>query len=219
MKGTANTPPKLTMIFEQIPLGPMQNFSYLIGCSKTRECAIVDPAWDSKILEDAAKKHKLTIKKILVTHTDYDHINAVEQLFKDTKAPVYVHTLGVNDIKARNVSDVIAIDEGSEIKVGTIPISVIYTPGHKPTNVCFILDKKIITGDTLFVEGCGRVDMPGGNIKKQWDSLQRLKKMDDDMGVYPGHDYGSLPHSTIGYEKKHNPYLLSGSFEEFLGRR
>ncbi|MAE42668.1 Zn-dependent hydrolase [Candidatus Woesearchaeota archaeon] len=203
------------MIFEQIAVGQMQNFSYLIGDEESKEAAVVDPAWENDKILSIAKKHDLDIKMILVTHTDYDHISGVKDMVNATDATVYAHKEGEEGIKNLGISKIQAIDEGSEIDIGKLKVKVLYTPGHNPTQCCFLLDNKLITGDTLFVEGCGRVDMPGGDIKKQWESLQRLKKLDENIGVYPGHDYGSMPNSTIKHEKENNPYMRCDSFEEF----
>jgi len=207
------------MIFEQIPIGPMQNFAYLIADKKTREAAIVDPGWDAPKLLETAKKHNVTVQKILITHTDFDHIKALPDLARETKATVFVHHKGIDDIKRYGITNIETIDEGSIIMLGSIKISVICTPGHRPMHVCFLFENKIITGDTLFVEGCGRVDLPGSDIKAQWGSLQKLKSLSEDTEIYPGHDYGSAPFSTIGKEKKNNPYLRLKSYEEFIGIR
>ena len=208
------------MIFEQIPVGQMQNFAYVIGDEKTKEAAVVDPAWELNKILNIAKKHNLKINKILITHTDFDHIEGVKQMADITNAAVYVHKNGENDLRNLGINKIKAIDEGDEIDIGKIKLSVLYTPGHKPSCVCFLIDtKKLLTGDTLFVEACGRIDMRGGDIKKQYESLQRLKNMDENIEVYPGHDYGSMPSSTIKHEKKNNPFLRCGSFEEFIGIR
>ncbi|MBI2134539.1 MBL fold metallo-hydrolase [Candidatus Woesearchaeota archaeon] len=204
------------MIFEQIPVGQMQNFAYVIGDEKTKEAAVVDPAWELSKILNIAKKHSLKMNKILITHADFDHIEGVKEIFDITNAAVYVHKNGEKDIRNLGIKKIKTIDEGDEIDVGKIKISVLHTPGHKPSCVCFLIGTdKLITGDTLFVEGCGRVDMRGGDIKKQWESLQRLKDMDENIKVYPGHDYGSIQHSTIKHEKENNPFLRCGSFEEF----
>ena len=207
------------MIFEQIYVGGMDNFCYLIGDEDSKEAAIVDPAWKVDELIEAAKKHDLDIKLILVTHTHADHIEGVKKMADATNATVYVHKEGEEDIIDMGVSDVKTIDEGDIIKIGKVEVKVLYTPGHSPTNVCFFVDNKLITGDTLFVEGCGRVDLPGSDIKKQWNSLVRIKEMDENIEIYPGHDYGSIKHSTIKHEKENNKFMKCGSFEEFSAIR
>ena len=208
------------MIFEQIAVGQMQNFCYIIGDEDSKVGAVVDPAWEVDKLIAAAKKHDLDIKLILVTHTHADHIEGVKKMADATNATVYVHKTGEEDIKNLRVTNIKTINEGDEIDIGKIKVSVLYTPGHKPSQVCFLIDTtKLITGDTLFVEGCGRVDMPGGDIRKQWESLQRLKQLDENIEVYPGHDYGSIKHSTIKHEKENNKFMKCDSFEEFANIR
>ena len=208
------------MIFEQIPVGQMQNFAYIIGDEKAKDGAVVDPAWELSKILSIAKKHNLKINKILITHTDFDHIEGVKEMSDLTGAVVYVHKNGEKNIKELGINRIKTIDEGDEIDIGKIKISVLYTPGHKPSCVCLLIGtNKMLTGDTLFVEGCGRIDMPGGNINEQWESLQRLKDMDENIEIYPGHDYGSMPSSTIKHEKKNNPFLRCRNFEEFAGIR
>ena len=207
------------MIFEQIAVGQMQNFSYIIGDEDSKEAAVVDPAWENDKILEVAKKHDLNVKIILITHTHSDHIEGVREMANSTGATVYVHKAGEEDIRNQGVSDIKTIDEGDIINIGKIEVKVLHTPGHSPNNICFLMDNKLVTGDTLFVEGCGRVDLPGSDIKKQYESLQRLKQLDDNIEVYPGHDYGSMPSSTIKHEKENNPYMKCKSFEEFSAIR
>ena len=203
------------MIFEQIPVGQMQNFSYLIGDEDSKEAAVVDPGWEiGKILE-IAKKYDLNIKFVLATHSHYDHVNNIKEIVDATDAIVYVHKEDSEEIKKLGVDKIKNIDENDEINIGKIKIKVLHTPGHSPGSVCYLFDNKIITGDMLFVEAIGRVDLPGGDIEKMFDSLQKLKKLDENIEVYPGHDYGSIPHSTIAHEKKENAYMKA-SKEEFM---
>jgi len=205
----------IKMIFEQIPVGQMQNFSYLIGDEESKEGAIVDPAWENDKILSIASKHDLDIKFILITHSHYDHIDKVKEIADATGAIVYVHKDDADGIKERGVDKIKTIDENDEIKIGKVKVKVMHTPGHSPGSVCYLLDNKIITGDMLFVEAIGRVDLPGGDIEKMFDSLQKLKKLEDNIEVYPGHDYGSVPHSTIAHEKQNNSYMKA-SKEEFI---
>jgi glyoxylase-like metal-dependent hydrolase (beta-lactamase superfamily II) len=207
------------MIFEQIVLSKMDNFSYVIGDEDTKEAAVVDPAWENDKILDVAKKHGLKVTKIIVTHTDYDHIEGVGDMAKDTGATIIVHKKGEHTIRQLGIDNVETVDEGSEFNIGNVKVKVMYTPGHNPTQCCFLMENKVITGDTLFVEGCGRVDFPHSNIKDQWESLQRLKALDENIEVYPGHDYGSMPSSTIKHEKENNHFLKCNSFEEFTAIR
>jgi len=203
------------MIFEQIPIGNMQNFSYLIGDEDSKEAAVVDPGWEIEKILEIAKKHDLNIKIILITHSHYDHIGSVKEIVDATDSVVYVHKEDVNEIKEKGITDIKFVKEGDEIDVGKIKIKVLHTPGHSPGSVCYLFDNKLITGDMLFVEAIGRVDLPGGDIEMMYNSLQKLKKLDENIEVYPGHDYGSLKSSTIAHEKKNNSYMKA-SKEEFF---
>jgi len=197
------------MIFEQIPVGQMQNFVYLIGDEDSNIGAVVDPGWDVEKILDIAKNHDLDIKFILITHSHYDHIDKVKEIADATGATVYVHKEDAEDIKKLGVDKIKTIDENDEINIGKIKVKVIHTPGHSLGSVCYLVENKLITGDTLFVENIGRTDLPGGDPNIIAESLKRLKKLDDDIEVYPGHDYGSKPHSTIAHEKKNNFHMKS----------
>src|SRR3989338_3641051 len=196
------------MIFEQIPVGQMQNFSYLIGDEAAKEAAIVDPGWDIGKLLSAAKKHGLKVKSILVTHSHYDHIQQVKDLFDATNATVYAHKDDSDEIKNYGIGKIKNIDEGEIINIGKIKIKVLHAPGHTPGSVCYLIDNKLITGDTLFVGNIGRTDLPGGNPRIMSATLKRLKKLDEHIEVWPGHDYGSTKSSTIEREKKQNPHMV-----------
>ena len=194
------------MIFKQIPVGQMQNFSYFIGDEATKEAAIVDPGWDIDKLLSLAKKHDLNVKYILITHSHYDHIQQVKDLFDATDATVYVHKEDSEEIKNHGVKKIKTIDEGDIINLGKI--KVLHTPGHTPGSVCYLMGNKLITGDTLFVGNIGRTDLPGGNPRIMSSTLKRLKKLDENIEIYPGHDYGSTKSSTIKREKKSNPHMV-----------
>ncbi len=196
------------MIFEQIPVGQMQNFSYLIGDKAAKEAAIVDPGWDIDKLLSAAKKHDLNVKYILITHSHYDHIQQVKELFDATNAAVYVHREDSEEIKNKGIEKIKTVGEGDIINIGKIKIKVLHTPGHTPGSVCYLFDNKLITGDTLFVGNIGRTDLPGGNPRIMSETLRRLKKLDENIEVYPGHDYGLRKSSNIDREKKQNPHMV-----------
>lgn len=203
------------MIFEQIPVGQMQNFSYLIGDEASKEAAVVDPAWENGKILELARKEDLNIKFILVTHSHYDHIDGVKGVVDATDAAVYVHSDDSLEIEKLNIEKIKKIKNNEIIEIGKMKIKVLHTPGHSPGSVCYLLDNKIVTGDMLFVEGIGRIDLPGGDIEKMFNSLQKLKELDGKIEVYPGHDYGSRKSSTIAYEKKNNAYMKA-SKEEFF---
>lgn len=207
------------MLFKQIKVGLMQNFSYIIGDEETKDAAVVDTGWEIDKLIDISNKEKLKIKKIILTHSHYDHTQKTNELAEKTNAAVYFHEDDYNEIKTAiknpNIK-VIKLKNNDEISIGNIKIKIIHTPGHSPGAICLLFQNKLITGDTLFVNAIGRTDLPGGNAIKLFESLQKLKKLKDDVEVYPGHDYGEIPFSTIGGEKKTNPYFMCETKEQFL---
>ncbi len=197
----------------------MQNFVYLIGDESTKEAAVVDAGWDiDEIIRNAAES-KLKINKIILTHSHFDHIQKINELVDKTQADVYFHESEFNEISRlikNSSARIIKLKGNDEIKVGKIKIKIIHTPGHTEGAACLLFDDKLITGDTLFVGAIGRTDLPGGDAIKLFESLQKLKKLDDKIEIYPGHDYGETPFSTIGGEKKKNPYFKCKTKEEFL---
>lgn len=204
-------------MIKQIPInGYDRNFSYFI-VGDSGFCAVVDPG-DVDLLERVMAEEGLVIGMILLTHSHHDHVEGVKRLAADYSVPVYMHEnarIRV-DVGGGVVS---CVSDGDVLDVGGIEVQVMYTPGHIDDAVCFHGDGWVITGDTLFVEGCGRADLQGSDVKDLWKSLQKLKNLPESTKVYPGHDYGSKPVSTIRWEKKHNKYLLCKDFEEFRGKR
>ena len=207
------------MFFKQIHIGPMQNFSYIIGDENSKEAAVVDAGWEVDKLIGIAEKEKLRINKIILTHSHYDHTQKTDELASKTNAAVYFHEEDSNEIKRviKNPNiKIVKLKNNDEIKVRSIKIKVIHTPGHTHGAICLLVENKLLTGDTLFVNAIGRTDLAGGNTIKLFESLQKLKKLSDDVEVYPGHDYGEIPFSTIGGEKKTNPYFMCNTKEQFL---
>lgn len=210
-------------------IGPMMNFIYLIGCRETGDAAVVDPAWDIPAILDLARSSGLEIRHILMTHAHPDHMNGLEQMLKDTNALIYLNrnevpymhecgnATGIPTAFMQSRSENFRIvDDGDTASIGNLSVSFLHTPGHTPGSQCFLVEGNLFTGDTLFVDACGRVDMPGGDADKMWHSLNRkLYSMDDSIVVYPGHHYGDKKRSTIGEQKETNPYMSFTSVEEF----
>jgi hydroxyacylglutathione hydrolase len=196
----------------------MANYVYFVGDSNTREVAVVDPAWDVDRIVEMAQESDLTITKILITHSHFDHINGVEALLNRTKAKVYINTAEAEFMKAV-WSDLVKVDSGDTTRVGDVDITFLHTPGHTPGSQCFLVQNHLISGDTLFIGACGRCDLPGSNPEDMYYSLtQRLAKLDDRTVVFPGHNYAARPYSTIADEKRFNPYLQFQSLQDFLRR-
>jgi glyoxylase-like metal-dependent hydrolase (beta-lactamase superfamily II) len=198
------------MIVKQIPVGSMANFTYVIADEKSKLAAVIDPSWDLEKVLNALKTNELKVKYIINTHTHFDHVLGNEQLAALTDAEIIMH-------KNSQLDKDIAVDDGDTIDLGNISMQIIYTPGHSKDSICLLAENKLFTGDTLFVGNCGRVDLPGGSASELYESLfGKLVKLDDRIEVYPGHDYGSKPFSTIGDEKKTNHVLKPRTKEEFL---
>jgi glyoxylase-like metal-dependent hydrolase (beta-lactamase superfamily II) len=197
------------MYFEQQLIGQMRNFGYLIGDPTTKKAAVIDPSFDARALQKAASNNGYAIEIIFNTHHHPDHIFDNERLADETGAKVAAHRLSL-------VRKDIILEDGQIMSVGELKVKVVHTPGHSPDSSCFIVAGRIFTGDCLFVGDCGRVDLPGSSVEDMYDSLfNRVRTMDEDLIVCPGHHYGPTPTSTIGKEKRTNYVLRPRSLEEF----
>jgi hydroxyacylglutathione hydrolase len=195
----------------QIAVGQMANFTYIIADKEDGEAAVIDPSWDLDKIIQILKKNNWRAKYIINTHTHFDHVLGNEQMAELTGAKIVQH-------KNSKLEKDIAVSDGDTIEIGSIRLRVLFTPGHSKDSICLLYDDQFIfTGDTLFVGNCGRVDLPGSDAKEMYDSLlNRLAKLDENLILYPGHNYGPTFVSTIGHEKKTNSVLKSRSKQEFL---
>lgn len=214
---TQPSPMQAPLILRQLQLGPMQNFVYIIGDGETREAAVVDAGWDVEAILKAADQDDLKITSILLSHNHFDHINAVGPLLEKVSAPVYIHKGDMHRLQGQGFDSYLKpIETEGEIMIGKTPVRFLHTPGHTPGSITFQVHNAIVTGDTLFVGACGRFDLGGGDAAIMYDSLMRLGRLDGQTIVFPGHDYGDQPTSTIGRENATNPYLRFGSLQAFL---
>lgn len=193
----------------QISVGKMQNFTYIVSDEATRKAIVIDPSWNLDKVRNVLSADDLNPTRIVNTHSHFDHILGNEALAKSLHMPIMQH-------HSSQVFHHIGMDEGDMIPIGESSLRVLHTPGHSQDSICLVDDNVIFTGDTLFVGSCGRTDLPGGDVSKLYHSLQRLAGMDDDIIVYPGHDYGATKTSTIGYEKETNPVLQPDTEQEFV---
>ena len=210
------TQPSSDLYLKQMEIGPMENFVYFVGSKKTKEVFVVDPAWQTDTILRTAKEEDLTIRGVLVSHYHFDHTNGIEELLQAVDCPVYVNK---NDVAYLDFShdNIKPVDQGHRLKLGEVEIECIHTPGHTKGSQCFHCRAHLISGDTLFIDACGRTDLPGGDPKELYYSLtQKLMKMDDATVLCPGHNYSSVATVTLGEQKKTNPYLICDSLENFL---
>jgi hydroxyacylglutathione hydrolase len=214
------------LYLRQLELGPMQNFVYLVGDRGAGECVVVDAAWEIDTIVRTAEADGMRIVGALVTHTHQDHVGGsltewgmpgripgVEELLARVPAKVYVHRAEREFLRGFG-SDLVGVEGGTALAVGRLSVTFVHTPGHTPGSQCFLVDGRLIAGDTLFIGACGRTDLPGGDPSQLHESLARLGKLPDETVLFPGHNYGG-PSSTIGDEKRSNPFMRFG-IAEFL---
>lgn len=208
------------MIFNQYEVGNFSVFCYLIGDEETREALVIDPADDTDRLISEAKSRGLTIQYIANTHAHVDHIMGNAEMVEKTGAKIIIHEedapflvqqppdlLIMFKAKPSPPADIL-VKDGDMVQVGKTGIKILHTPGHSPGGMSLYADSMVFTGDTLFVGSVGRTDFPGSS----WEVLEasvrkKLYTLPGDTLVYPGHNYGSTPSSTIQYERRHNPFV------------
>jgi glyoxylase-like metal-dependent hydrolase (beta-lactamase superfamily II) len=202
-------------------VGHFAVFCYLIGDEESQEALFIDPADDAKMLLAEAKSHGFNKTKYIVnTHSHVDHIMGNAEMVKKTGAKIVIHEedagdlvrvppylLDMFDATPSPQADIL-VKEEDVIQVGQVKLKVIHTPGHSPGGMSLYLDGMVFTGDTLFVGSVGRTDFPGSS----WEILeasirQKLYALPGETVVFPGHNYGSQPSSTIQYERRHNPFV------------
>ena len=220
------------LFIEQIEMGPMKNFTYVVGSRTTREVALVDPAWDVDGLLAHVEEQDLKVVAALVTHYHPDHcgggmrghhIEGVAELLGKRGVKVHVHREeadGLRKVTGLEESDLVRVDSGDRMKVGEIEVEFLHTPGHTPGSQCFRIRNTLVSGDTLFIQGCGRVDLPGSDPDRMYESLKRLAELPDETLLLPGHNYSDVPRATMAETKKGNFYLRVPDLEtwrRFMG--
>ncbi|MFT7684808.1 MAG: hydroxyacylglutathione hydrolase [Candidatus Azotimanducaceae bacterium] len=213
------------LIIEQIQIGPMQNFTYLVGSKSTREVAIVDPAWDIDSLLNIIDERGYTLTSALITHYHPDHcggsfgsksVEGIAELLEKRSVKSYVHKLeaaGVKKVTGISDSDIVKVESGDKLTIGSVDVEFLHTPGHTPGSQCFKIKNALVSGDTLFVNGCGRVDLPGSNSEDMYHSVQKLASLPDDTILLPGHNYADVPSASIADTKRVNVYMRVNSLE------
>jgi glyoxylase-like metal-dependent hydrolase (beta-lactamase superfamily II) len=205
----------------------MRNFAYLIGDRQTGDCVVVDPAYAAGDLVDTLEADGMHLSGVLVTHHHPDHVGGsmmgfelkgLAELLERVSVPVHVNSeeaLFVSRITGIPMSDLTAHEHGDKVSIGDIEIELLHTPGHTPGSQCFLLDGRLIAGDTLFLEGCGRTDFPGGDSDEIYRSLQKLAQLSGDPTVFPGHWYSAEPSASLSEVKRSNYVYRVANLEQW----
>jgi glyoxylase-like metal-dependent hydrolase (beta-lactamase superfamily II) len=215
------------LIIEQIQIGPMENFTYIVGSRSTREVVIVDPAWDIEGLMKHLEERDYTLSGALVTHYHPDHcggsmgghnIDGIAELLENNPVRIYAHKEeadGLKKVTGVSDNDIIRVESGDKLSVGDVEVEFLHTPGHTPGSQCFRIKDTLVSGDTLFINGCGRVDLPGSNSEDMYRSIQKLAELPEATLLLPGHNYGPVPNATMGETKAQNAYLRVPDLESW----
>jgi glyoxylase-like metal-dependent hydrolase (beta-lactamase superfamily II) len=205
----------------------MRNFAYLIGDRETGDAVVVDPAYAAGDLADAVEADGMRLSGVLVTHHHPDHVGGsmmgfelkgLAELLERTSVPVHVNSLEadwVSRVTGIARSELTAHEHGDVVNVGDIDIELLHTPGHTPGSQCFLVDGRLVAGDTLFLEGCGRTDFPGGDVDAIYHSLQSLAQLPGDPTVFPGHWYSAEPSASLEEVKRTNYVYRAGNLDQW----
>ena len=205
----------------------MRNFAYLIGDRQTGDCVVVDPAYAAGDLVDVLEADGLHLSGVLVTHHHPDHVGGsmmgfelkgLAELLERVSVPVHVNSQEaqfVSRITGIPMSDLTSHHHGDKVSVGAIDVELLHTPGHTPGSQCFLLDGRLVAGDTLFLEGCGRTDFPGGDSDEIFRSLQKIARLPGDPTVFPGHWYSVEPSASLSEVKRSNYVYRVANLEQW----
>ena len=206
------------MELRQLELGPMANFVYIVGDPASKECAVVDPAWDVPAILKTVREAGWRLTRVFITHHHHDHINGLGELLSECDVPVHVHKHDAEVLKAFSGS-LKPSEGGDKISLGRQEITLLHTPGHTEGSQCLLIEDRLVSGDTLFIGGCGRVDLPTSDPEKMYRSLRKLAALPDKTVLFPGHNYADDPSALLESEKRRNPYLKvssTGALDDFL---
>ncbi|GFM16277.1 glyoxalase II [Mycobacterium sp. PO1] len=205
----------------------MRNFAYLIGDRQTGDTVVVDPAYAAQDLVDVLEADGMHLSGVLVTHHHPDHVGGsmmgftlkgLAELLERVSVPVHVNVHEADWVaKVTGIarSELTAHEHGDRVLVGDIDIELLHTPGHTPGSQCFLLDGRLVAGDTLFLEGCGRTDFPGGNVDDMFRSLQALAHLPGDPTVFPGHWYSAEPSAALSEVRGSNYVYRAGNLDQW----
>jgi hydroxyacylglutathione hydrolase len=193
----------------QIPVGPMQNFVYLVEDEASSEAIAIDSGWETKPIVELASSRGMKVRYVAATHGHFDHVKTLSQLAAELGAETVAFE--GSEVDAR-----IKVKDREVLKLGEKGVTVIHTPGHTEDSVCYYTGSDLFTGDTLFIEAWGRTDLPGGSPEKLYSSLHRvIMRMPATTMIYPGHDYGNVRFRTLAGEAVKNKALRARTFDQF----
>jgi glyoxylase-like metal-dependent hydrolase (beta-lactamase superfamily II) len=207
-----------TYTIDAIELGPMENFIYILTDKKTKRAAVVDPAWDVPEIISLAKKLGVNITDILLTHSHNDHINGITQILEQYDAQLHLLKKEAQ-FWGQNLNLPTLHHGGDIIELGDTQIKVLHTPGHTPGSACYHINDHLITGDTMFVWGCGRCDLSGGDPEVLHDTLHKLATMPGSTITLPGHNYGDKTTATMAEQCDGNPFMHFEDKDKFVEYR
>lgn len=207
----------------------MMNFIYLIGDRTTGEAVVIDPAYDPQGIINILEEDEMNLTGVLATHYHPDHvggdmmgfsISGITDLLNLASVPIHVQNEEaelVDKVTGVGHDNLITHSSGDKITVGSIEIELIHTPGHTPGSQCFLVQNRLVAGDTLFLDGCGRTDLPGGDPRQMYESLTtRLAKVPDTATLFPGHLYSPKPSQSMGETREHNYVFAPSSAEQWM---
>ena len=204
----------------QLKLGPMENFVYLVGAAGARETAIIDAAWDVDAAVRAAEEDGRVLTHALVSHHHADHVNGLPEVLARGGIRVVAHAADVPRLAPDLQGEVTRVAAGDVVEVGPLRVAAMHTPGHTPGSTCWHAGDALFAGDTVFVGACGRCDLAGGDPEQMFQSLKLVSQLPDEVRLYPGHDYGDVPVSSIKRERERNPYFQKlASLTDFVAWR
>jgi hydroxyacylglutathione hydrolase len=213
-------PDKTSYSIHSMELGPMENFVYLVHDHATNRAAIVDPAWEVDLLLSYARERDILISDILLTHSHHDHVNGIETVLAQYDAEVHLLKAEAQFWGASLVKPKLH-NGGDLIQIGNSEIEIMHTPGHTPGSACYHTHDHLIAGDTLFVFGCGRCDLRGGDPEQMFTTLRHIRThLPEETIVLPGHNYSpSHPSSSLHEQYEGNPFLHMETEQDFVRYR
>ncbi len=210
---------KQSYTIKTFDVGPMANLIYVITDNKTKLSALIDPAWDMTEVYKYIKTNSLTLKKILLTHSHHDHVNAVDEILSYFDPEIHINKKEKSFWK-KNYDNFVINYGGDSIYLGETEIKSLHTPGHTPGSTCYHIGNDLIAGDTLFVFGCGRCDLHGGNPEEMFVTLKDIKtSLDPKTIILPGHNYSIKKTSTLKEEIDGNPFMNFNELGKFVNYR